>query len=290
MRIFVTGATGFLGSRLVPLLQDHELLCLSRDPQKRAPIRQGGMLVGDLAQPESWRAQIERFAPQWCVHLAWEGLPDYSLSRCRANLDASLNLIEAVVNAGATRIVVAGSCWEYGDASGAVQEDAEGQDCGTFAATKHALRTALHSFAHDRGIEYRWGRIFFAYGPSQRPGSLIPQCRAAYSAGRQPEIRHPELMHDFVYVDDVARGMLAITEADIASGVFNLGSGTPTTVGQVVNRVASYYGVPPPFGSTGSEAGFWADTTKTTAATGWRATTSLDDGIPQTLQACDGGR
>ena len=182
MRIFVTGATGFLGNRLVALLQNHELLCLTRNPQKLPRTWQGEILVGDLTQPETWRARIERFAPQWCVHLAWEGLPDYSLSRCRANLDASLKLVETVVDAGATRVVVAGSCWEYGNACGAIREDASSQECSTFAATKHALRTVLDSFAHDRGIEYRWGRIFFAYGPNQRAGSLIPQCQAAYSS------------------------------------------------------------------------------------------------------------
>jgi nucleoside-diphosphate-sugar epimerase len=145
----------------------------------------------------------------------------------------------------------------------------------------------LESFARDCGIEYRWARIFFAYGPSQRAASLIPQCHAAYAHGRQPEIRNPGLTQDFIYVDDVAQGIVAITQADAGSGVFNIGSGVPTTVAYVVNRVANHFGAPALFSLLQPESGFWADTSKTTAATGWKAQTSIDDGIAQTLRALD---
>jgi len=287
MRVFLTGATGFLGSRVLSQLQGHEILCLSRSSQNRSEVAHVRPLLGELAQPHKWKAEVERFAPQWCVHLAWEGLPDYSLPQCRANLDASIRLIETLVDVGAERIVMAGTCWEYGSASGAVKEDRPASGCGVFAATKHALRMVLESFARDRGIEYRWARIFFAYGPRQRAASLIPQCHAAYSHGGSPDVRHPGLTQDFIYVDDVAQGIAAITQADAGSGVFNLGSGVPTTVAYVVNRVAKHFGAPPLFSLRQAESGFWADISKTTAATGWKAQTSIDDGITQTLRALD---
>lgn len=287
MRVFLTGATGFLGSRVLSLLEGHELLCLVRNSQHLSKAAHVRPLLGELEQPHRWKAEAERFAPQWCIHLAWEGLPDYSLPQCRANLDASIRLIETLVDVGAERIVMAGTCWEYGSVSGAVKEHRPASDCGVFAATKHALRMVLESFARDRGIEHRWARIFFAYGPSQRAASLIPQCHAAYSLGRQPEIRHPGLTQDFIYVDDVAQGIAAITQADAGSGVFNLGSGVPTTVAYVVNQVASHFGEPPLFSLLQPESGLWADTSKTTAATGWKAQTSIDDGIARTLRALD---
>lgn len=288
MRVFLTGATGFLGSRVLSLLDGHELLCLVRNSQHVSKAAHVRPLLGELARPHRWKAEVKRFAPQWCIHLAWEGLPDYSLPRCRANLDASIKLIETLVDAGAKRIVVAGSCWEYGSASGTVKEEQPASECGVFAATKHALRTVLESVARDRGIEYRWARIFFAYGPKQRAASLIPQCHAAYSAGRRPEIRHPGLTQDFIYIDDVAQGIAAITQADAGSGVFNLGSGVPTTVAYVVNQVASHFDESPLFSLLPPESGFWADTSKTTTATGWKAQTSIDDGIARTLKALDG--
>lgn len=286
MRIFLTGASGFIGNRVLPLLEGHEVLCLaqtSKDVSKKAHIYP---LVGDLAEPNKWRAEVKQFAPEWCIHLAWEGLPDYSLPRCRTNLNTSIELIEILIDTGIKRIIVAGSCWEYGRALGAVKEDhATINGCNIFATSKRSLQMMLECVACDYGIEYRWARFFFIYGPNQRTTSLIPQCYSAYSKGKQPEIHNPMLAQDFIYVDDAARGLVAIARANIGSGVFNIGSGVPTTVAYVANRVANHFGVPPLFSSKKHESGFWADTTKTIRTTGWMSEIAIDDGITQTLRA-----
>jgi UDP-glucose 4-epimerase len=287
MRIFITGASGFIGSRVLSLLEGHEVLCLVENPQDVLQTAHIRSLVGDLAQPEGWKAELEKFAPEGCLHLAWAGLPDYSLSRCRANLDSGLQLIETLVDVGIKRIVMAGSCWEYGNASGAVRENDSAIDCGLFATTKRSLHMMLESVARDCGIEYRWGRVFFVYGPGQRTTSLIPLCHAAYAQGQQPEIRNPGVAQDFIYIDDVAKGLATLTQADVGSGVFNIGSGVPTTVGSVVNRIAQHFDVPPPFSLQEPESGFWADVSEMKSVTGWQAQVSMSDGIAQTLKALD---
>jgi nucleoside-diphosphate-sugar epimerase len=287
MRIFLTGATGFLGSRVLAFLSGHELLCLSRRSGRRPTLRGVRSISGDLADPTTWQTELQQFAPDCCIHLAWTDLPNYSFSACRANLDSSMRLVETVVTSGATRIIVAGTCWEYGNASGAVKENQPIGDCGVFASTKHALRLMLESFAREAQIEARWVRIFFAYGPHQRISALIPQCHLAYLRGTQPAIRNPEAVQDFVYVDDVARGIVAIAEADAGSGIFNLGSGAPTSVAYVVNQVADHFRVPRPFMLPQSQSGFWADTSKVSAATGWRPQTSIESGIMETLMELD---
>jgi UDP-glucose 4-epimerase len=291
MRMLVTGASGFIGRHLLNLLGEHEIMCLSRQRSGLATepkaIANVTTIRGDLGQPETWLAEVEQFSPHCCIHLAWEGLPDYSPTCCQRNLDISLGLFDGLARAHVERIVVAGSCWEYGAASGAVSELHAPADCGLFATTKQSLLTALDSMARERGMTYRWARIFFAYGPGQRPTSLIPQCRAAFRGGETPDIRQPRVAQDFVYVDDLTRGLLAMAECDMASGIYNLGAGTPTAVGEVANRVAEHFGVTPPYPRVGFDTGFWADTKKITAATGWRARTELADGIARTLQALD---
>jgi nucleoside-diphosphate-sugar epimerase len=94
-----------------------------------------------------------------------------------------------------------------------------------------------------------------------------------------PEIRNPAVFQDFVHVEDVARALLMLTRADIGSGVFNVGSGAPTTVGEIVNQVAAFYGRPAPFPALTGQSGFWADTTKIVEATGWSPEISIADGI-----------
>jgi UDP-glucose 4-epimerase len=275
---------------VLALLPGHEILCLSRTPDG-LPRRPGlRATAADLATSGDWVGEVAQFQPQWCFHLAWEGLPDYSLDRCRRNLDASLRLLDVAAGAGISRMVVAGSCWEYGAAAGAMPEDAATDNLGVFAATKDAFRTVLRSVASDSAFAYLWARVFFAYGARQRPTSLVPGLRAAYTAGRVPEIREPAAAQDFVHVDDVAAALVALAASDAASGIFNVGSGQPTSVGYVANQVADYYHRPRPFDSLPATRGFWADTRKMSSATGWRAQIGIDEGIRRTLAELDAAR
>jgi UDP-glucose 4-epimerase len=285
MRVLVTGATGFLGTRLLPMLAGHEVLCLSRQPS-RLPQQDGVIaLAGDLTRDGEWMAQVAAFHPDCCFHLAWEGLPDYSLDRCRINVDAGLRLFEVVAQAGVKTIVVAGSCWEYGSISGAVPEPTAPGRLGTFAAAKHALLTMLESVADTRTITYRWARLFFVYGPGQRATSLIPHLCRAFTHGRAPEIRQPGTLQDFVHVDDVASALLALAACDAGSGVFNVGTGQATSVALVANHTASCFGAPLPYPTIPAGDGFWADMTKTVAATGWCPRIAIDEGIRRTVAA-----
>jgi UDP-glucose 4-epimerase len=287
MRIFMTGASGFIGRHMLPLLDRHEVVCLTRHEASLSNLPFVRALAGELGRPEVWRATLEGFAPHCCVHLAWEGLPDYSLARCRANLDAGLRLFEALIAARVERVVVAGTCWEYGAATGAVDEQRRPADCGLFAAAKNALREMLASAARDAKLQYQWARVFFAYGPGQRANSLIPSCHAAFAAGGAPIIRRPRAAQDFIHVDDVAGGLLALVECDIESGVYNLGSGMPTSVAEIANRAAAHFHTAPPFSNVTFDEGLWADTAKMEASTGWRAGTSLQDGLARTLHELD---
>lgn len=246
------------------------------------------MLSADLTADGDWVREVAVFQPDCCMHLAWEGLPDYSLARCRVNLDASLRLIDVVARTGMKKLVVAGSCWEYGRATGAVSEEMQPHDVGVFAATKHALLSIVDSVARTARFDYAWARVFFVYGPGQRQSSLIPQLQAAHTRGLMPDIREPAAVQDFVHVDDVAAALVALATRDVPSGIFNVGTGRPTSVAYVANRAAQYYGAPPPFNGLQEGTGFWADTTKIASVAGWRARIGIDAGIDSTLAALDG--
>jgi len=287
MRIFVTGASGFIGKQLLELLRGHDVLCLTRDAERLHAWPFVTAIQGSLQEQDRWRATLKDFGAHACIHLAWEGLPDYSLDCCRSNLDASLRLFDAVAGAGLKKIIVAGSCWEYGAATGPMPESQAPVECGVFAAAKNALRTILESVASEHCFDYCWARIFFAYGPGQRAASLISNCHAAFAAGKVPEIRHPGAVQDFVYVEDVARGILALAQSVVASGIYNLGSGQPTSVAEIVNMVAAHYGFDPIYGDISGSGGFWSYPAKTHSAAGWEAQTSLADGIAKTLRSLD---
>ena len=292
MKILVTGINGFLGSSIARCISnDHDVMAVVRNDQIQADGNGSvKFIIGDLANPSLFLDQIQDFSPDCCLHLAWEGLPDYSLDKCRINLDYGIRLISALYSIGVNRIVVSGTCWEYGNISGLVREDMSSGELSIFGASKRSLYEILKSSATQIGAEYRWGRVFFAYGPGQRSTSLIPNIRSLILNGEDIKVRDPSAMHDFIYVDDVARGLIDLCAEEMSSGIYNLGSGRLASVASVVNMVADHYGVATPYKNINSDhVGMGANVDKLQNYSSWTPHTRLEDGVRFTLEQLDLG-
>lgn len=285
MRIFFTGASGFIGQHLLPLLNEHELLIVGRRPQSMRG-NNTHYIQQDLSKISEWQDKVRSFAPEACIHLAWTGIPDYSLSTCLHNLDHSVRLLELLGELGCDRIFLAGTCWEYGELMGRVKESNVSPTMGLFASFKTAVRKIGESLAKQHGVKLIWGRIFFVYGFGQRRQSLIPSCYDAFQRGDAPVIHKADVVNDFIHVLDVARAILALIESNNACGIFNIGSGVPTSVGDVVKIVAACSGKhleSQAETNSGDKNGFWANISSLKNTTNWEPKISVQYGIRTTI-------
>jgi len=284
VRIFVTGGTGFIGKHLLGLLNHHDVLCLSHQESLADENRSIRFIQGDLSIPASYFGELERFKPECCIHLAWGGLPNYSFSYCNKNLMDSSCLFEKLGQLGCDTIFSGGSCWEYGETSGLVQENHPCQSkLSLFAAHKTALQLIGQSFCDAAGSRFVWGRMFFVYGAGQRSSSLIPSCYHSFKSGASPVIRNSLAVNDFIHVTDVASAICKLIESEHATGIYNIGSGQAASVGEVANLVAAEMGLAPVYNRMSlSTDGVWADTSKMQAL-GWNSRLSLQEGISQTI-------
>jgi nucleoside-diphosphate-sugar epimerase len=287
MNIVLTGASGFLGRPCCERLtaSGHTVLALSR---QHAPsdLPVGVVwLVRDLANVDSYRTDLESFNPDAAIHLAWDGIPDFSLGKCLHNLETGALFAESVLQAGARHLVVSGSCWEYGKVSGPLSEQKHLVSPSVFAAAKNAQRLLLKALTDATNATLAWGRVFFVYGPRQRAASLAPTICKTILAGNDPSLKTPSALNDFVYVEDVAEALVLLAETK-SNGVFNIGSGVPTAAGQVADQLLSLVGRPPQYAQQLSKeesgSGFYADITALRGL-GWEPRTSLREGLQKTL-------
>ena len=295
VRILLTGASGFLGRALLHQLlkENHQILAIARNP----------LLVeypsvywksADLNQPSTYQGQLSEFSPEALIHLAWQDIPNFSLSTSLLNLQHSLSLFRTVLELGnCQKILVAGSCWELNKQQGECLESEAGSPRDHFTWAKHSLHSWLDMETSQRGISLGWLRIFYVYGPRQRSASLLPTIFKELQERRLPQLKTPHNANDFVFVEDVGKGFVQAIEHKFQSGVFHLGSGHSTPVWQLCQAAEELIlGTtvlteelmekhPKP---TQAEVEFWANCERSQQFLGWSPLTSLESGIQKTWE------
>jgi nucleoside-diphosphate-sugar epimerase len=215
MKIFITGGTGFIGKYVVEELKknkNNELFLLAKD----------------LKNIKDWGKEVKDFGPEFAIHLAWEGLPDYGAKNSIKNLNYGLNLMDLLAESGCKNVLMAGSCWENLP-----------QPFNAFSAAKIALSQLAREISEENQMNFIWARFFFVYGLGQRETSLIPYLLKCKREGLRPEIKNPSVKNDFIYVGDIARAIAMIIDKKPKSAVYDIGSGKLTTAGEVAKMLFS---------------------------------------------------
>lgn len=293
MRVLVTGASGFIGLPIVQRLEQrgYEVLAVSRNPPNWPKRTSVNWLKADLSLRSNYLQEIQTFAPEVLIHLAWQGIPDFSLDMSRNNLNQSLDLLSFVISLGTCRkILVSGSCFELNKLNGECSETEIGTPKDNFTWAKHALRSWLEITCRSEQVCLGWMRLFYVYGPRQRINSLIPSLLTNLRKGRLPEIRTPQNANDFIFVEDIAAAFLNAVTLDILSGTYHLGSEQSTSIIEVCRTAEQIiYGTDTlskelefKTWEIPRDMNFWADSSQAKSMLKWHPEIKIAEGIERT--------
>jgi UDP-glucose 4-epimerase len=295
MRILVTGASGFLGTPLLCRLQEkgHTILALSRGPLSIQLEEQIIWLQADLQKPEEYQEPIRNFLPEAVIHLAWTGLPVLNLTNARSSVSQTIKLFDFLVRLKCCRkFLMAGSCWEAGITRGSCHEQDYCRDGSDFVRAKNQIRRWIEEKSKTADFVFAWMRIFYVYGPRQLPKCLIPTIIRALCRGQPPKLEMPLSAHDFVFIDDIVEAFVRAVELDFRSGVFNLGSGRPTSVIKICELVEKLLSgesrltreIGPISSQYGTEIKFWANIESARRELGWTPQIDIQTGIAKSVE------
>ena len=238
MRVAVTGATGFIGGHLTARLQEengNEIIALGRDKERWNGI--GEFVPFDLIDA-SPKAYDKLGNIDLLIHLAWGGLPNYESSRhYEIELPRQYEFLKTAMEGGLSRLLVLGTCYEYGMQSGALRESAPSSPKNPYGFAKDRLRRQLEFVASRTGVRLIWSRLFYVWGEGQSQSSLYSQLRTAIAESKASfDMSGGEQIRDFLPVEQAVDYIARLALSDRAEGIFNICSGQPVSVKRLVER------------------------------------------------------
>ena len=272
MRVFVTGAAGYIGSVVAErlLAQGHAVAAfddLSQGHRAAVPAR-AGFFEGDLRDRDRLAEVMSSVRPDAVVHLAAEALVSKSVTEpakfFEVNVTGGLNLLDAMRAVRVRRLVFSSTAAVYGEPEAIpIREDAPLRPVNAYGASKLAFERALPWYASAYGLRHVSLRYFNACGATAERGEHhVPETHLIailleVALGLRSEIRifgsdydTPDgtCIRDYVHVGDIADAhLLALDRIDrIESGAFNLGNGTGFSNQKVVEAARRVTGHPIP--------------------------------------------
>lgn len=241
MKIFVTGATGKVGSRFVPYLlkQGHDVRILVRSAERALALKEQGaeVVLGDLLDNENLTEAIR--GVDAVVHLAaqFRGVSE-EVARV-SNIDASIILAKAAMEEGVTRFVFSSTSLVYSGISrnNPCREDDVIQPILAYPKTKMIAEEALFRLHSEMGLDLRIVRFAFVYGDHDPHIEEFSPIMSTWNPSQKLSLVHHE---------DVSQAlMLAANTPGLDGHIYNVADDTPITVGELLRLNGLPEQVPP---------------------------------------------
>jgi UDP-glucose 4-epimerase len=293
MKVLVTGGSGFIGSHVVDklLAAGHEPVVFDLLPSPHHDPGEVSTIVGDLLDGDSLRDAMDDCGA--VIHLAASAdvgiVADQPEEAERINARGTIAVLEAARATGIGRVIYGSTIWAYSDSgngngNGVIDEDTLlGLPKHLYTASKVAGEMYCSSYAELYDVPSTILRFGIPYGPRARPSAVIPIFVRKALAGEALTIAGDGSQgRRFVYVEDLAEGVVRALDHAADNRVYNLASDTTVTIRELAETVQELVGdvdiVHTP-GRNGDFDGAEISSRRAERELGWRASTPLREGV-----------
>lgn len=243
MRVFITGASGFIGSYLLRDLINagHEILALKRPTTNLYRVADCQAKVKWIEDSLPCDHELIGFKPEVIFHLAWKGVSavdrtDWSMQE--SNIQILQRMLDVAARCGTKKFIGVGSQAEYGIFDRKVNEDFPANPNSAYGAIKYACLTILKTYCELHHIDWYWFRVFPCYGPTEDDNWLIPSLIKSIYTSDHMDLTPGEQKLAYLYVGEVARAISsAISDNDVNTGVYNISSDNPVHLKELVTYI-----------------------------------------------------
>jgi UDP-glucose 4-epimerase len=288
-KVLVTGASGFIGEHVWRVLNQLEVEVYGTYHHTKPEELSDRWRACDLTDHAAVVALLRDIKPDVVFHLAshvsGRRSIDAVMPTLRDNLVSTVNLLCVAQEMACKRVVLANSMEEPALSGGYPVPSSP------YAAAKFAGAAYARMFHALYKTPVVIARLFMVYGPGQKDiTKLVPHVTLSMLRGEAPKLTSGSRLVDWVYVDDVVKGLLVLGLAEgILGDTIDLGSGEKHTVRAVAEMIGQIVenAPPPEFGllaERAMEQERVADVETTFKKTGWKPSTALRTGLQKTVE------
>ena len=294
-KILITGASGFLGRHCLNSIDynKYEVHAISHYKLIETNNKSIVWHKVNLHDHDSLTMLMGVIKPKYLLHLAWYMEPGLKLDNevHYKWFETGAKLIDAFIRFGGRKVVVSGSCAEY-DWGFKVCNEETTPLCSSnaYGKSKNLLRDYIDSLCEKDKLSYSWGRIFFTYGPGEKPQRLVPYVINSILGSKIAHCSPGQQIFDYLYIEDVARALVLLLDFDI-NGAINISSGKPLQVKELVLKIGAilkgqqYIEFSP--NKTETDPMYLiGDNSRLINEVNWRPKFNIEQGLKQTIQHC----
>ena len=237
LNILITGASGFIGKNLIPILLKKNNITVIVRNKKKIEYQDWYKKVVILETDISRKKIFSNKSYDVLIHLAWENLNNHNSIKHLKNLKKHKNFIETALKNNIKRFIVAGTCQEYGLREGKLNERMKVSPTTPYSKSKNELRKFIFSKKNKYNITIQWLRIFYIYGRYQSKNTLFGQIDETIKKRKKIfNMSSGQQIRDYLPIKNLCIIIKLLVDNPKVTGIINGCSGKKLKLINIINK------------------------------------------------------
>lgn len=244
MKILITGANGYIGSKVIKQLCDYGVDVIATDINNNNIDERANFIKANIFEENiNW---LEYFGnPDVCLHMAWRDGFVHNSNAHMLDLSNHYKFMTNLIDNGIKQIACMGSMHEVGYHEGAIDENTLCNPLSQYGIAKNSLRKSIELYCKQKGCNYQWLRAYYIFGDDLYGNSIFCKIRQAVKDGKDLfPFTTGKNKYDFIHIDELAKQISLTLMQDKVLGIINVCSGKPISLAEQIEWYISHNNLP----------------------------------------------